>query len=91
METGKTPYGIAFNRTGQRIFVAASRANVLQVFDATSLEKIKDIPSGERCWHFTFTPDDKQILLACGRSDEVIVIDTDKLEVTKRIANKGMP
>jgi len=91
VETGKTPYGIAFNRTGQRIFVAASRANVLQVFDATSLEKIKDIPSGERCWHFTFTPDDKQILLACGRSDEVIVIDTDKLEVTKRIANKGMP
>ena len=91
VETGKTPYGVAFDRAGQRIFVAASRANTLQVFDATSLEKIKDIQSGERCWHFTFTPDDKQILLTCGRSDEVIVIDAEKLEVTKRIANKGMP
>lgn len=89
--TGKTPYGIAFDRSGERIFVAASRENTLQVFDAKSFEKIKDIPSGERCWHFTFTPDDKQLLLTCGRSDEVIVIDTGKLEVTKRIANKGMP
>ncbi len=91
VETGKTPYGVAFDRAGQRIFVAASRANTLQVFDAASLEKIKEIPSGERCWHFTFTPDDKQILLTCGRSDEVIVIDAKTLEVIKRIANKGMP
>ena len=91
LDTGKTPYGITFDRSGQRIFVAASRENTLQVFDAGSYEKIKDIPTGERCWHFTFTPDDKQLLLTCGRSDEVIVIDTAKLEVTKRIANKGMP
>lgn len=91
VETGNTPYGVTFDRSGQRIFVAASRDNMLQVFDAQSLEKIKDIPSGERCWHFTFTPDDRQILLTCGRSNEVVVIDAEKLEVTKRIANKGMP
>jgi len=30
-------------------------------------------------------------LLACGRSDEVIVIDADKLEVTKRITGFAMP
>lgn len=91
VETGNTPYGVAFDRSGQRIFVAASRDNTLQVFDAQSLEKIKDIPTGERCWHFTFTPDDRQILLACGRSNELVVIDTGALEVTKRVANKGMP
>ena len=91
VETGNTPYGVAFDRSGQRIFVAASRDNTLQVFDAQSLEKIKDIPTGERCWHFTFTPDDRQILLACGRSNELVVIDTGTLEVTKRVANKGMP
>ncbi len=91
VDTGNTPYGVAFDRSGQRIFVAASRENTLQVFDAQSLEKIKDIPSGERCWHFTFTPDDRQILLTCGRSNEVVVIDAGTLEVTKRIANKGLP
>lgn len=90
VDTGKTPYGVAFDNTGKRIFVAASREKTLQVFDAASFEKIKDIPTGERCWHFTFTPDNRHILLACGRSDEVVVIDAATLEVTKRIANKGL-
>ena len=91
LDTGKTPYGVAFDRSGKRIFVAASREKTLQVFDAGSLKMIKNIPTGERCWHFSFTPDDQQILLACGRSDEIVVIDTDRLEVSKRIASKGMP
>lgn len=89
--TGKTPYGVAFSRDGKRIFVAANRDKLLQVFDATTYAKIKDIPTGERCWHFTMTPDDQHLLLACGKSDEVVVIDTNKLEVTKRIADKEMP
>lgn len=89
--TGKTPYGVSYDRAGKRIFVAANKEKALQVFDAKTFEKIKDIPTGDRCWHFSFTPDDKQLLLACGKSNEVVVIDTDKLEVTKRIADKEMP
>jgi YVTN family beta-propeller protein len=91
VDTGKTPYGVAFDSTGKHLFVAASRENTLQVFDAASFEKIKDIPTGERCWHFTFTPEKQQILVACGRSDEIVVIDVAKLEVSKRIASKGLP
>ncbi len=89
--TGKTPYGVSFDRKGERIFVAANKEKALQVFDAKTFAKIKDIPTGERCWHFSFTPDDQQILLACGKSNEVVVIDANKLEVTKRIADKEMP
>lgn len=89
--TGKTPYGVAFDRAGNRIFVAANKEKALQVFDAKTFEKIKDIPTGDRCWHFSFTPDDQQILLACGKSNEIIVIDANKLEVTKRIVDKDMP
>lgn len=91
VETGESPYGVSFDKSGKRLFIAASKANALQVFDAQSYKKIKDIPTGKRCWHFTFTPDDKQILLACGKSDEVLVIDADKLEVTSRIGDKSMP
>lgn len=91
VDTGKIPYGVAFDRQGRRLFVAAARENVLHVYDAATHEKIKDIPTGERCWHFSFTPDDRQILLACGRSDEIVVIDAERLEVTKRIASKGLP
>ena len=91
VNTGKTPYGVSYDREGKRIFVAANKEKALQVFDAKTLEKIKDIPTGERCWHFSFTPDDQQLLMACGKSSEVLVIDTNKLEVTKRIPAKEMP
>ena len=91
VDTAETPYGIAYDKKGERIFVATNKAKLLQVFDAKTYEKIKDIPTGNRCWHFSFTPDDKQILLACGKSDAVYVIDAEKLEVTKQVEVKGMP
>ena len=68
VNTGKTPYGVSYDREGKRIFVAANKEKALQVFDANTLEKIKDIPTGDRCWHFSFTPDDQQLLMACGKS-----------------------
>ncbi len=91
VDTAETPYGIAYDKKGERIFVATNKAKLLQVFDAKTYEKIKEIPTGNRCWHFSFTPDEKQILLACGKSDAVYVIDADKLEVTKQVEVKGMP
>ncbi len=53
------------------------------------LRKSKEIPSGERCWHFTFTRTMNKFLLTCGLSNEVIVIDAKTLEVIKRIATKS--
>ncbi|MDP3287606.1 MAG: beta-propeller fold lactonase family protein [Methyloversatilis sp.] len=90
--TGQTPYGVAFDRKGERLFVATARAKALEVFDAKTFVKIKDVPlDAERCWHFTFTPDEKQILVACGRSNQVVVVDAAKLEVTARIEDKKLP
>jgi YVTN family beta-propeller protein len=91
VDTGATPYGISYDRKGERIFVAANKAKTLEVYDAKTYEKIKAIPTGNRCWHFTFTPDDKDILLACGKSDAVFVIDAEKLEVKQQIEDKKMP
>lgn len=91
VDTGVTPYGITYDRKGERIFVAANKAKTLEVYDAKTFEKIKAIPTGNRCWHFSFTPDDKEILLACGKSDAVFVIDAEKLEVTKQIEDKKTP
>lgn len=89
--TGKTPYGVSYDSVGKRIFVAANNEKTLQVFDAKSFNKIKDIPTGQRCWHFTFTPDDQQLLLACGKSSEIIVVDVNTLAVTKRLPANEMP
>lgn len=89
--TGKTPYGVAFDRAGSRLFVAASGDNALQVFDGRSFELIRNIPVGERCWHFTFTPDDKQILVACGRSNEVLAFDAQTYERIARVPDMALP
>jgi YVTN family beta-propeller protein len=92
VKTGISPYGVAFGPRGDKLFVASAKAKALEVYDAKTFEKLKDIgPTGERCWHFSFTPDNRQILLACGRSDEVVVIDAEKLEVTSRITGQAMP
>lgn len=91
VETGESPYGVSFDRSGKRVFVAAGRSQQLQAFDTTTWQKLKDVPTGKRCWHFTFTPDDRQILVACGRSDEVVVIDATSLEPVKHIADKKLP
>ena len=83
--TAAKPYGVAFDRSGQRLFVAAAAAQKFQVYSASSLQLMGEVPVGKRCWHFTFTPDDAQILLACGRSNNVYVIDANSYKVTKVI------
>lgn len=89
--TGDTPYGVAFGRDGSRIYVALARGKALQVFDAANFTSIAEYPIGDRCWHFTFTPDDRHILLACGRSNDVVVLDAASGKIVKRIADKQMP
>jgi YVTN family beta-propeller protein len=91
VSTGEVPYGLAFDRGGERLFVALAKGKALQVFDTKTYEPIKQIPTGDRCWHFTFTPDDSHILVACGRSHEVVVIDAKTLEPIKRIEDKKLP
>ncbi len=91
LPTGEVPYGLAFDRKGERLFVALSKGKALQVFDTKTWTSTQSIPTGDRCWHFTFTPDDSQILVACGKSSEVVVIDANTLAPVKRIADKKLP
>lgn len=91
VNTGEVPYGVAFNRSGTRLYVALSKGKALQVFDTSNYQAVAEIPTGERCWHFTFTPDDKHILVACGKSNEVVVINVAEGKAVKRIADKKLP
>ena len=89
--TGAKPYGVSFDRAGKRIFVSAAMARKLQVFSADSLELLAEVPTGQRCWHFTFTPDDSKILLACGRSGNVVVIDANSYKPLTTIDGFKLP
>ncbi|MDP1613275.1 MAG: hypothetical protein Q8M11_19635 [Sulfuritalea sp.] len=89
--TGDTPYGVAFGRDGGRIYVALARGKALQVFDAASFVSLAEFPIGDRCWHFSFAPDDRHILLACGRSNDIVVLDAASGSIVKRIADMQLP
>jgi YVTN family beta-propeller protein len=89
--TAAKPYGIAFDRAGNRVFVSAAAAHKLQVFSADSLQLLAEVPTGQRCWHFTFTPDDSKILLACGRSNSVVVIDSNSYKLVRTLEGFELP
>jgi YVTN family beta-propeller protein len=89
--TAAKPYGVAFDRTGNRIFVSAAQAGKLQVFSTDSLQLLAEVPTGKRCWHFTFTPDDSKVLLACGRSNNIVVIDANSYKPLGTIEGLKLP
>jgi len=91
VDTGKSPYGVSFDRKGERLYVAAGQDKKLEVFDARTFDKLGEVATGGRCWHFSFTPDDRQILLACGKSNELLTIDVATLEVTHRLGGFDTP
>jgi YVTN family beta-propeller protein len=90
-DVGKTPYGIAFDPTGKRLYVAASKSKELQVYDGTTFAPIGKMATQDRCWHFTFTPDGSKIVVACGRSNNVLVFDAKDYKLLKEIPVAGMP
>ena len=69
----------------------AAGAQKLQVFDAQSLASIAEVPVGQRCWHFTFTPDNSKILVACGRSNDLYVIDAESYEPIEVLDGFDLP
>lgn len=89
--TAEGPYGVAFDRSGKRIWVTAARGKRLQAFDANTFAEIASVPVGNRCWHFSFTPDESKVLVACGRSDAVEVIDAQKYAPIKTFSDLKLP
>jgi YVTN family beta-propeller protein len=82
---------VTYNRDGSEIVVALARGKAIQVFDAKTLELKREMPVGDRCWHFSFTPDDKQLIVACGRSNNILVLDYASGNVIKDIPEGNMP
>ncbi len=91
VSTAAKPYGESFDRAGRRIFVSAAMARKLQVFDADTLNLIAEVPIGKRCWHFTFTPDDSKILMACGRSNNIVIVDPNSYKQIGTIEGINLP
>ena len=91
VRTKTGPNGVAYDPKGQYLLVAAARDGVLQVFDAKTLDLVKEVPIGKRCWHFTYTPDGSKIIVACGRSHDLHVIDASDFTPVTTVPNMALP
>ncbi|HEU4458465.1 MAG TPA: cytochrome D1 domain-containing protein [Methylibium sp.] len=89
--TGNSPYGVAFDPSGQRLYVASARSDRVDVFDAKTYAPLMQLPVGKRCWHFSFTPAGDKLLVACGRSDALYTFDLPQHTPAARIEGLAMP
>ena len=57
----------------------------MAVIDAKTLEVEKYLLVGQRVWQLAFTPDETQLFVTNGNSNDVSVIDVPSLTVVKSI------
>src|SRR5262249_17053297 len=73
------PVGIAITRDRKTAFVALGPANRVAVVDAQTLAVKDYILVGQRVWGVTLNPDESRLYAANGLSNDVTVIDLNRL------------
>jgi len=90
--TGKNPYGLMFSEDGERLYVLASKSQQMLVYDMASREEFRTVDlNARRCWHMSFSPSGEDILIACGGSDEFLILDAVTYAEKKRLDMPGKP
>jgi len=85
------PVGVRVTRDGKTAFVALGPANRVEVVDAKTYEVEDYLLVGQRVWQLAFSPDEKLLFTTNGVSNDVSVIDVEKLKVIKSITVERFP
>ena len=85
------PVGVKILKDRSKAFVALGPANRVAVVNAKTYEVERYILVGQRVWQLGFTPDEKLLFTTNGTSNDVTVIDVDKLRATKSIKTGRYP
>jgi YVTN family beta-propeller protein len=87
----KGTHGVALDDAGKFGYVSDGGANVVVVFDRTTLASVASIPAGTNPDGIVFEPVTKTVWAFNGRSNNATVIDTDQRKVVATIALSGKP
>jgi YVTN family beta-propeller protein len=87
----KGTHGVALDDTGKYGYVSDGGANVVVVFDRTSLATVASIPAGTNPDGIVFEPITKTVWAFNGRSSNASVIDTAERKVVATIPLDGKP
>ncbi|MFK7890704.1 MAG: hypothetical protein AB8B63_07795 [Granulosicoccus sp.] len=78
-----TPVDVLFDPGGNTAFIALGSANNVVIVDAVKREIIKYILVGRRPWGLGITDDGKRLFVLNGLSDDITIIDMDRLRPIK--------
>ena len=78
-------------RDGTRACVALGRANHVAVVDVKTRTVEDYILVGRRAWGLALTRDEKLLYVANGLSDDISIIDVDRLKVLKSVPVGQVP
>src|SRR5580692_578600 len=87
----KGTHGVALDDAGKFGYVSDGGANVVVVFDRTSLATVTSIPAGTNPDGIVFEPKTKTVWAFNGRSSNATVIDTAQQKVVATIPLDGKP
>jgi YVTN family beta-propeller protein len=69
----------------KRLYVACNYGNTLQVWDAATLSKVKEIPVGKGAYNVEPSPDGKLVIVTNKKDQSVSLIDASRLTEIARI------
>lgn len=82
---------LALSTDRTRLYCSNMRDGSVSAFDFKTGEKIKDVKTGKECEGVGVTPDGRWVWAGNRAEDTISIIDTQTLEVTKRISSPGFP
>src|SRR6202046_244166 len=87
----KGTHGVALDDAGKVGYVSDGGANVVVVFDRTTLASVASIPAGTNPDGIVFEPSTKTVWAFNGRSNDATVIDAESQKVVATIKLSGKP
>ena len=89
LRLGKKPRGIAIAKDGSRMYLSDQTGKVIIVVHLPDGKTIATVALGESPEAIYLSPDGKWLSAAVEEDDEVALIDTATLKVTRKIKTKG--
>ncbi len=85
------PVGVRVTKDRSKAFVALGPANRVAVVNAQTFEVEKYLLVGQRVWQLAFSPDERFLYTTNGTSNDISVIDVEKLRVIRSIKTGRYP
>jgi YVTN family beta-propeller protein len=82
---GCSPTYVSVSLDDSRLFVACNTGNTLQVWDARSFRRLKEIPVGKGAYNVEPSPDGKLVLVSNKKAQSVSIVDAVALEEIARV------